>query len=76
MKELVRICDICNHSPCLSGCPNKTVVPTLYCDECSHGLYTYDKYIEYDGETIGRECYGKWTTEDWLDFLHINEKEI
>ena len=70
------MCDLCNRSPCSMGCPNHTAKPTLRCDECGGYLYLYDKFITFDGETIGRECYGQWTTEDWLDFLHINEKEI
>jgi hypothetical protein len=70
------MCDLCHSSPCLNGCPNKTVVPVLRCDECKHGLYSGDKYMEYDGDTICKRCYNEWDTEDWLDFLHVKERQL
>lgn len=45
------MCDICMHSPCLSGCPNAPdPTPVTYCRSCGEPIVPGDEYADIDGE--------------------------
>ena len=45
------MCDICMHSPCLSGCPNAPdPTPVTYCRSCGELIVPGDEYADIDGE--------------------------
>lgn len=51
------MCEICLHSPCLSGCPNAPDPPTVWkCEYCGESIVVGDEYVEIDGDHYHREC--------------------
>lgn len=39
------MCDLCLHTPCVSGCPNKPdPIPILKCENCNMELFDGDVY--------------------------------
>ena len=44
------MCDICMHSPCLSGCPNAPdPTPVTHCCSCGEPIIPGDEYGIIDG---------------------------
>lgn len=51
------MCDICMHSPCLSGCPNAPdPTPVTYCRSCGEPIVPGDEYADIDGEAWCEGC--------------------
>lgn len=51
------MCDICMHSPCLSGCPNAPdPTPVTYCRSCGEPIAPGDEYADIDGEAWCEGC--------------------
>lgn len=55
------MCDICMHSPCLSGCPNAPdPTPVTYCRSCGEPLVPGDEYA--NPSTVRRGVRDAWMT--------------
>ena len=51
------MCEICMHSPCLSGCPNAPdPTPVAYCCSCGEPIISGDEYGIIDGEAWCEDC--------------------
>ena len=51
------MCDICMHSPCLSGCPNAPdPTPVTHCCSCGEPIIPGDEYGIIDGEAWCEDC--------------------
>ena len=51
------MCDICMHSPCLSGCPNAPdPTPVTHCCSCGEPIIPGDEYGIIDGEAWCEGC--------------------
>lgn len=51
------MCDICMHSPCLSGCPNAPdPTPVTFCRSCGEPIVPGDEYAVIDGEAWCEGC--------------------
>ncbi|MBP0988966.1 MAG: hypothetical protein J6S92_11895 [Oscillospiraceae bacterium] len=52
------MCDICQHTPCISGCPNKKPDHAV-CEECGREIYIGDEYVideEQSGMLLCDKC--------------------
>lgn len=68
------MCDICNSSECLIGCPNRPEAEPVYrCSNCKSGICEDDNYIENDitGEKICMGCIEDMTVYELLEILDI-----
>lgn len=51
------MCDICMHSPCLSGCPNAPdPTPVAHCCSCGEPIVPGDEHAVIDGEAWCEGC--------------------
>ncbi len=51
------MCEICYHSPCLSGCPNAPDPPAAFrCHGCEEAIYPEDEYARIDGVEYCEDC--------------------
>ena len=51
------MCDICMHSPCLSGCPNAPdSTPVTHCCSCGEPIIPGDEYGIIDSEAWCEDC--------------------
>ena len=51
------MCEICMHSPCLSGCPNAPdPTPVTHCCSCGEPIIPGDEYGIIDGEAWCEDC--------------------
>lgn len=63
------MCEICNHTPCLIGCPNyEPPKPHYYCSICGEGIINGEEYIKNTaGQYAHYDCVN--TVRDVLDWL-------
>lgn len=55
------MCDICQHTPCISGCPNKKPDHAV-CEECGASIYVGNDYVideEQSGMILCEKCANK-----------------
>ena len=70
------MCDICNSTPCLDGCPNKPEPNSIgECIECCKPIYIGENYAIIQGELFHEECLEEFSVDDWLDMLGSSVKE-
>lgn len=66
---LLRLCDLCQQSPCRFQCSNyKPTVQIYYCSYCGEGIYNGEEYIEsLSGEYCHYDCiHGIRDLLEWL----------
>ena len=63
------MCAICNHFPCLTGCPNEGVSVIMKCDNCHSEICDGDQYAVIDGEAICYDCLSDMSVSDWIEKL-------
>jgi hypothetical protein len=51
------MCELCHHSPCLSGCPNEPGPRAVYtCANCGDDIYEGDDVFDISGEHWCEAC--------------------
>lgn len=52
------MCDICQHNPCLSRCPNAPEPAKVYrCEFCGEDIVEGEEYIEIGGNYYHEDCF-------------------
>lgn len=68
------MCDICNSSPCLAGCPNAPEPQTVdYCHECGDDIREGEEYMN-EGVPLCMACIEDMSAKELIDFLGIEIK--
>lgn len=64
------MCDICQHNPHLSGCPNAPdPVPVLACVQCGEGIWDGDRFLDLDSGPVCMDCLRDMTVEEVLGIV-------
>ena len=54
----INMCDICQHSPCLSRCPNAPEPEKVYqCEHCGEDIIEGEEYIEIYDNYYHLDCF-------------------
>ena len=63
------MCDLCMHSPHLTGCPNAPgPIPVFECRCCGKGIFNGDKYHESYQGPLCEECLEDMTALELLEY--------
>ena len=65
------MCEICKHSPCVSGCPNYSPEKTSQkCDLCGEYICVGEEYVDnFEGDLAHFECLGCSDSDlNWLGY--------
>ena len=64
------MCDLRNHFPCLSGCPNaEEEQPVCTCHKCKEPIFEGDRIAEIDGHILCESCVEGIKASDWLKMI-------
>ena len=69
------MCQICDNSPCLNGCPNDTSDEKIIgtCQRCGEPIYQGYGYKNSLGEPIYCNCVNELTVPELIGMLNIYE---
>lgn len=66
------MCQICESSPCLMGCPNQEDKPVAKCDSCGEIIYEGDVLYKY-GDKKYCCCLDDMSSQEFIEFFGIKQ---
>lgn len=69
------MCDLCQHYPCKTACPNYEEKPVCYCDICGEGIFNGDMYYNIKVEGVNPQYICEDCIEDCKTYAEWDEPD-